>query len=61
MFCPTLKKKKISLLKSTVFYQYSLLGLDPAGPFFSNKDSALDKDDAKYVDVIHTNAGGAGR
>ena len=48
-------------LKDSDKKYFFLLGLDPAGPFFSNKDSALDKDDAKYVDVIHTNAGGAGR
>jgi hypothetical protein len=32
-------------------------GLDPAGPFFSGKDIAvrLDKSDADFVDVIHSN------
>ncbi|CAF0989739.1 unnamed protein product [Rotaria sp. Silwood1] len=32
-------------------------GLDPAGPFFSGKKIVvrLDKDDAKFVDVIHSN------
>ena len=32
-------------------------GLDPAGPLFSGKKSPvrLDKDDAKFVDVIHSN------
>ena len=34
-------------------------GLDPAGPYFTatNKDVHLDKTDANYVDIIHTNAG----
>jgi hypothetical protein len=33
-------------------------GLDPAGPFFEKKDIKvrLDRTDAKFVDVIHTNA-----
>ncbi|CAF4626709.1 unnamed protein product, partial [Rotaria sp. Silwood2] len=32
-------------------------GLDPAGPFFSGKKIVvrLDKDDAKFVDIIHSN------
>ncbi|CAF0991636.1 unnamed protein product [Rotaria magnacalcarata] len=32
-------------------------GLDPAGPFFAGKKTIvrLDKDDAKFVDVIHSN------
>ncbi|CAH0726866.1 unnamed protein product, partial [Brenthis ino] len=36
-----------------------ITGLDPAGPCFSNVniDSKLDKTDAEYVDVIHTNGG----
>lgn len=32
-------------------------GLDPAGPGFitTSKDNKLDKEDGKFVDVIHTN------
>lgn len=32
-------------------------GLDPAGPFFEGKDVVvrLDKNDAKFVDIIHSN------
>lgn len=39
------------------------LGLDPALPFFTTADrhSKLDKTDAKFVDVIHTNAGVFGK
>ncbi|ESP04917.1 hypothetical protein LOTGIDRAFT_96166, partial [Lottia gigantea] len=34
-------------------------GLDPAGPLFANSkpDQRLDKSDAKFVDIIHTNDG----
>lgn len=33
-------------------------GLDPAGPMFEGKNSAvkLDPNDAKFIDVIHSNA-----
>ena len=33
-------------------------GLDPAGPFFESKDAAvrLDQSDAKFIDIIHSNA-----
>ncbi|KAL4713316.1 hypothetical protein ACJJTC_015303 [Scirpophaga incertulas] len=36
-----------------------IVGLDPAGPCFSNisKVARLDSEDAEYVDVIHTSAG----
>lgn len=36
-----------------------ITGLDPALPFFSNVDhnSKLDQSDAKFVDIVHTNAG----
>ncbi len=34
-------------------------GLDPAGLFFEDSDKLLhlDKSDAKFVDIIHSNAG----
>ena len=31
-----------------------LLGLDPAGPLFDSVRTSLDKSDAKFVDVIHS-------
>ncbi|XP_074619187.1 inactive pancreatic lipase-related protein 1-like [Acropora palmata] len=36
-----------------------ITGLDPAGPYFTvtKNEAHLDKTDAKYVDIIHTNAG----
>lgn len=36
-----------------------LTGLDPALPFFTtiHKDSKLDRTDARFVDVVHTNSG----
>ncbi|XP_013192489.1 pancreatic lipase-related protein 3-like [Amyelois transitella] len=36
-----------------------VIGLDPAGPCFSNVSAVhrLDRSDAEFVDVIHTNAG----
>ncbi|XP_074041939.1 lipase member I-like isoform X2 [Leptinotarsa decemlineata] len=39
-----------------------IVGLDPAGPFFTkkNKDNRLDASDAKFVQVIHTNGGTLG-
>jgi len=39
-----------------------IAGLDPAGPHFGNWNPALrlDPTDAKYVDVIHTDAGMGG-
>lgn len=39
-----------------------LKGLDPAGPYFYNEHAEvrLDKSDAKFVDAIHTEAGGFG-
>lgn len=38
-------------------------GLDPALPFFTSSDhrSKLDKSDARFVDVIHTNVGVFGK
>ncbi|NAV92069.1 hypothetical protein FGF77_23960, partial [Salmonella sp. gx-f7] len=37
------------------------LGLDPAGPTFEDADNqnTLSKDDAQFVDVLHTNTRGS--
>lgn len=54
IFCETLQK--LSFVKRS-------LGLDPALPFFTTVDrhSKLDKSDAKFVDIVHTNAGVFGK
>ena len=45
----------------SLFNAYWILikGLDPAQPAFdfATKDDRLDKEDADFVDVIHTNSG----
>uniref|UniRef100_A0A182M2A1 Lipase domain-containing protein n=1 Tax=Anopheles culicifacies TaxID=139723 RepID=A0A182M2A1_9DIPT len=40
----------------------AIVGLDPAGPLFSSKEpkTRLDRTDAEYVEVIHTNGGALG-
>lgn len=40
-----------------------ITGLDPAGPLFDwdKPESRLDKNDAKYVEIIHTNGAFLGR
>ena len=46
------------LLLTSLWFQFLLiLGLDPAGPLFEGYDPGvrLDKTDADYVDVIHSN------
>ena len=52
--------KNVFCTIETVFTQLTFLsGLDPAGPYFSDvkEDVRLDPRDARYVDVIHTDAG----
>lgn len=51
------------LLQSNQFFTVErITGLDPAQPCFQkeNLDIKLDKTDAKFVDIIHTQAGGFG-
>ncbi|XP_034943723.1 uncharacterized protein Rrp6 [Chelonus insularis] len=50
-------------IAATEFKKYStpwkinrITGLDPAQPCFTNTEMSLDKQDAKFVDIIHTNA-----
>lgn len=40
----------------------TIIGMDPAGPLFSieNVNGRLDRSDASYVEIIHTNSGGSG-
>ncbi|KAJ8666976.1 hypothetical protein QAD02_008638 [Eretmocerus hayati] len=48
------------LLKQDDFWKVErITGLDPAKPCFQNTESSirLDKDDADFVDIVHTNAG----
>lgn len=47
----------------TGFVQCVSLGLDPALPLFAttNRNRKLDASDAKFVDVIHSNAGVLGK
>ncbi|XP_055844459.1 pancreatic lipase-related protein 2-like [Episyrphus balteatus] len=43
---------------------HTIIGLDPAGPLYEDYSSSIDecltKDDARYVEVIHTNGGRLG-
>lgn len=50
-------------LLSPLFLYFAFKGLDPALPFFTTVDhrSKLDKSDARFVDVIHTNVGVFGK
>lgn len=43
------------------FFPFTILGFDPAGPTFEHADSLkrLSPDDAKFVDVLHTNTRGS--
>lgn len=65
--CINFIKLSHKLCKVLTFYETIITtifsGLDPALPFFTTVDrhSKLDKSDAKFVDVIHTNAGVFGK
>lgn len=56
----TSSKSEITLA-SPLLHSFFFLGLDPAGPTFEHADNqdTLSKDDAQFVDVLHTNTRGS--
>lgn len=40
-----------------IVLKIAFVGLDPAGPMFSHHPARLDRSDAHFVDVIHTDSG----
>lgn len=56
----------VAARKAVLSYKFAskiarVSGLDPAGPRFNDYNSFLSKDDAKFVDIVHTNAGDLSR